>query len=67
MVGSIVPAGTINPRWMFVTKVDGGTVYGRMWSARTRRWTKRACATGYARESLFKRTPRCPQPARPRD
>jgi hypothetical protein len=65
MVGSIVPAGYVNPQWGYVTKVDGSTIYVRKWSARSQKWTK--SATGYARDALFKLTPRCPKPLRPQE
>jgi hypothetical protein len=65
LVGAILSAGYINPRWMFVTKVDGQNVYGRLWSARSQTWTKTSAL--YSRDALGKKTPRCPKPTRPRD
>lgn len=65
MIGTIVPAGQSAGRWLFVTRVDeaNGVVYGRVWSAARERWTKHA--VWYARNSIFRATPRCPKPRRP--
>lgn len=65
LVGSIVPAGYCNPRWLYVTKVEGDTIHGRRWTARSGRWTKGS--EGFARDALYKMTPRCPKPLRPKD
>ena len=67
MIGQIVPAGTINPRWMFVTRERNGALFGRLWSARSGTWSKGECTVGFAREAIFKETPCCPQPAASRD
>lgn len=63
LIGSIVPAGYNSPQWMFVTKVAGDTIYGRKWSATSQTWTKGAA--GYARDAIFRLTPRCPRPPLP--
>jgi hypothetical protein len=63
LIGQVIPAGTMNARWLFVTRVDGTTVYGRRWSARSSRWTK--TETWYSRDALFRVVPKCPPPRRP--
>ena len=65
MIGQIVPAGFVNPRWMLVTREVGQTVYGRMWSAKLGVWAKGECRVPFAREALFRKTPLCPKPLHP--
>jgi hypothetical protein len=67
VIHTIIPVGAAGSgqRWMFVTRVDGHAVYGRLWSARSGKWTKGS--SGYARDAAFKGTPRCPMPRKPDD
>lgn len=64
IVGSIVPVGESAARWMFVTRADDESVWGRMWSARSQRWTK--TDAWYSRKVVWKRRPNCPKPSAPK-
>jgi hypothetical protein len=48
---------------MYVTKVEGDMVHGRMWSARKQKWTK--TTAWYGRSALFNKQPNCPKPKAP--
>lgn len=63
MLHTIVPAGKITARWMYVTRIEGAVVWGRLWSARSGKWT--TTETWYSNDALHKLTPRCPKPKRP--
>jgi hypothetical protein len=48
---------------MFVTKIDGEAVYGRMWSSRRKHWT--SGVDTYTKTAIGRKTPDCAKPAAP--
>jgi hypothetical protein len=65
MIGQIIAAGAkgFGQRWMYVTSENDLVVCGRMWSARSGKWTK--SVSTYGRNAVNCGTPKCPKPAQP--
>ena len=63
MIGKIIAVGQHLGRWMYVTRIENGNVYGRVWKPSVGRWTKAEC--WYAIEAINKKPPLCIMPLPP--
>jgi len=65
MIGTVIAVGQHIGRWLYVTRIDEASVYGRIWKPSKNLWAKQD--VWYAREAIDKTPPKCPRPAPPRD
>jgi hypothetical protein len=65
MIGTVIAVGQHIGRWLYVTRVDEASVYGRIWKPSKNLWAKQD--VWYAREAIDKTPPKCPRPAPPND